>query len=61
MIPAKKKKPAKVMINNWRDDQEIKDRIDTILGLARRDNPDLTYAEVAGHIMRKGLEVVESE
>ena len=51
------RKPVKVMITNWRDDQEIKDRIAAISD----KNPKANYAAVMSYIIRKGLEVVENE
>jgi hypothetical protein len=51
------RKPAKVLITNWRDDQEIKDRISAI----SEKNPNANYAAVMAYIIRKGLEVVEAE
>jgi len=51
------RKPAKVLITNWRDDQDIKDRISAISD----KNPGANYAAVMAHIIRKGLEVVEAE
>ena len=57
MIEVEEKKPAKVMIVNWRDEQSIKDRIAAIC----KENDKIRYAAVMSHIIRRGLEAVENE
>lgn len=61
MIPIAEKKPAKVMINNWRDDESVKNRINAVLESERKNNAGITYGAVASYIMKKGLEAVENE